>query len=133
MRKKKPKFIGWFSYKDIDEMFTTLAEIPALKDKLVYHEAPYDAEHENAIITELVNNNYIICGDTHQSEKHNCIPVFDDGYIFVSMRTWGGLMATARNIIEGEDIYTYIDFYMASTCKDKENLPKGVIDDAIFN
>lgn len=133
MRKKKPKFIGWFSYKDIDEMFTSLGDIPALKDRPVYHEAPYDAEHENAIITELVNNDYIICGDTHQSERYNCIPVFEDGYILLSMRAWGGLMATARNIIEGEDKYTYLDFYMAGTYDGKEKLPVGVIDDAIFN
>jgi hypothetical protein len=133
MRKKKLKFVGWFSYKDIDEMFTSLGEIPALKDKPIYHEAPYDEAHKDAIIKEIVDNNYIICGDTHQSEKYNCIPVFEDGYIFLSMRSWGGLMAEAMNIIEGEDKYTYIDFYMAGTYEGKENLPKGVIDEAIFN
>ena len=96
MRKKKIKFVGWFSYKDVDEIFTTLAEIPNLKNNPIFHEAPFDDAHKDAIIKELVENGYIICGDTHQAENHSCIPVFEDGYIFLSMRAWGALMAEAK-------------------------------------
>lgn len=126
MRKKKIKFVGWFSYKDVDEIFTTLAEIPNLKNNPIFHEAPFDDAHKDAVIKELVENGYIICGDTHQAENHSCIPVFEDGYIFLSMRAWGALMAEAMNLKIGEEKYSYMDFYTASQTHAEEILPKGV-------
>jgi hypothetical protein len=49
-----------------------------------YSEADYDENYEDALIKELVDNQYIICGDTHQ---YKCIPVFDyDKYVILSMR-----------------------------------------------
>lgn len=103
-------FMDWFSYKDIEDMFSK-------------REAPYDAKHRQEIIENIINNNYIICGDTHQSYSHNCVPLFEDGYIFLSMRSWGELMAEAQNIKEGKDKYKYLDFYMASICPLEEKLP----------
>lgn len=81
----------------------------------------YNDFYEDAIIKELVDNKYIICGDTHQ---YMCIPVFEDNeYIMLSMRKWGEVMAKAMNLIEDSDKYTYIDFYLVSLCKKEEKLP----------
>ena len=86
-----------------------------------YIEADYDENYEDAIIKELVDNQYIICGDTHQNM---CLPVFEhDKYIMLSMRKWGEIMAKAMNLIEGSDKYTYTDFYLISLCKKEEKLP----------
>ena len=86
-----------------------------------YIEADYDENYEDAIIKELVDNQYIICGDTHQ---YMCLPVFEnDEYVMLSMRKWGEVMAKAMNLIEGSDKYQYIDFYLVSLCKKEEKLP----------
>ena len=86
-----------------------------------YIEADYNDFYEDAIIKELVDNKYIICGDTHQCM---CLPVFEnDEYVMLSMRKWGEVMAKAMNLIEGLDKYTYIDFYLVSLCKKEEKLP----------
>lgn len=86
-----------------------------------YIKAEYDENYEDAIIKELVDNKYIICGDTHQ---YMYLPVFEDNtYIILSMRKWGEIMAKAMNLIESSDKYTYIDFYLVSICKKEEKLP----------
>lgn len=85
-------------------------------------ECDFDEWHQDALIKELVNNKYIICGDTHQSPCHPCVPVFNDGYLILSMRRWAEIMGEA---------YVHINpiawpepwFYMASTCTVKEELP----------
>lgn len=84
-------------------------------------EANYNEYYEDAIIKELVDNKYIICGDTHQ---YKCVPIFDDNtYVLLSMRKWGEIMAKAINLIEGLDKYTYKDFYLINLCKMEEKLP----------
>jgi len=86
-----------------------------------YIEANYDENYEDAIIKELVDNQYIICGDTHQ---YMCLPVFEnDVYVMLSMRKWGEVMAKAMNLIEGSNKYQYTDFYLVSLCKKEEKLP----------
>ena len=81
----------------------------------------YNDFYEDAIIKELVDNQYIICGDTHQ---YMYLPVFEnDEYVMLSMRKWGEVMAKAMNLIEGLDKYTYADFYLISLCKKEEKLP----------
>lgn len=86
-----------------------------------YIEVDYNDFYEDAIIKELVDNKYIICGDTYQ---YMCLPVFEnDTYVMLSMRKWGEVMAKAMNLIEGSDKYQYIDFYLASLCKKEEKLP----------
>ena len=77
--------------------------------------------YEDAIIKDMVENKYIICGDTHQNYA---IPVFENGYCILSMRRWGELMS---------DVYRlrgYIispNFYLYALCADKieEKLPYG--------
>lgn len=99
--------------------YWTYADDEHLRD---LKECEFDEFHEDALIKELVSNKYIICGDTHQSSEHPCIPVFNDGYLLVSMRRWGEIM---------DDAYMYMDpihhrehwFYMTSVCSIKEKLP----------
>ena len=86
-----------------------------------YTKVDYNDFYEDAIIKELVDNQYIICGDTYQ---YMCLPVFkNDVYVMISMRKWGEIIAKAMNLIEGSDKYTYKDFYLVSLCKKEEKLP----------
>jgi hypothetical protein len=98
-----PRFLGWISFKDLGE------------------EAPFDEDHRELLIQYLIDSDYVICGDTHQS---NYIPLFDDGDIMLSMRSWGHLMAEALNRKDPNNQYRYLDFYMACTCPIEEKLPK---------
>ena len=91
-------------------------------------EANFDEVHESSLIQELQKKGLIICGDEHQSKDFYFIPLFDDGYILLSMRRWGEIMAIAVNQKLGKDIYTYMDFYMRSTCPLTENIFQKYID-----
>ena len=86
-----------------------------------YQEAEFDDLHRDAIIQELVRNKYLIAGDTHQ---YCAIPMFKDGYILVSMRTWKELMTEAYWLMStfrkrGDSP----NFYMASVCDIEEVVP----------
>ena len=90
----------------------------------IYQELP-DKDFDMAIdilIKELVDKNYIICGDTHQVLA---IPVFDGNkYLELSQRRWGEIMADAANISKRYDKqFTYLDFYLAGYCELQEVLP----------
>ena len=98
-----PKFMGWISYEKLSK------------------EAPYDDVHREIMVQYLIDNDYVICGDTHQSKY---IPLFDDGDMMLSMRSWGDLMAEAINRKNPLNNYRYIDFYVACTCPLEEKLPK---------
>lgn len=119
------KVVKWISLDElknfnerIEHLWTTCG-IGSLREQ--YQKAEYNENYEDAIIKELVDNQYIICGDTHQ---YICIPVFEKNeYIMLSMRKWGEIMAKAMNLIEGLDKYTYKDFYLISLCKKEEKLP----------
>lgn len=84
------------------------------------HECDFDELHRDVIVQELVKHRYIICGDTHQ---HCAIPVFEDGYLLVSMRVWASIMEDAYFQMN-PTAYPEPWFYMATTCTVKENLPK---------
>lgn len=110
MFKKKVKFLCWL--KGNEEELNYIAP------------ADFDDKHRREIVRQLVKHKYVFCGDTHQSQDHFCTPLFKDGYIEVSMRVWGSIMAEARNIVEKTDKYTYLDFYMAVACPISEKLPR---------
>lgn len=86
-----------------------------------YKECPFDDYHEDALIKELIEKNYIICGDTHQCSEYNTIPVFNDGYLMLSMRRWQEIMTEAYRI-KSNNLDTP-NFYMASLCNIEEVLP----------
>ena len=100
------RFNRWISASEIDE----------------YGECAFDEFHEDLLIKELVNHKYIICGDTHQSEQHRCVPLFNDGYLFLSMRKWAEIMGKAYLYMNPLHYGIYL-FYMKATCELEENLP----------
>lgn len=85
----------------------------------IYFNEHYN-EIEDALIKELVDNKYAICGDTHQELA---IPVFEDGYVLLSMRKWAEIMEKAWLMYHDEASR----FYLASLCKEKEVLPRQCI------
>ena len=123
------KFIGWTDYKQIEknrDTYTTLNRFNAV-DKVLWsyiHELDDDFVRkqsdfiEDAIIKELVENRYIICGDTHQLYA---IPVFEGGFVIYSMRKWGEIMSRARCMINLGNVDNY---YLATLCSVSERLPK---------
>jgi len=108
---------SWVNYTDV----VRFENAKKIIDAPIYNEAEYDQAHKDAIISELIKNDYLICGDTHQSVDRDCIPLFSDGYILLSMRAWAELMAEAMNIRNNKNKFTYMDFYMACICKYKEH------------
>lgn len=113
------RVVRWICPKDIEDKINLYNRF-YYYDR-IYYEADYNDFYEDAIIKELVDNQYIICGETHQ---HICLPIFnDDTYVMLSMRKWGEVMAKAMNLIESTDKYTYKDFYLISLCKKEEKLP----------
>jgi hypothetical protein len=115
----KPKIKYWQTLKQLEKGWV----IPALDSKSCPHqyyekEAEFDELHRDTLLQELIQNKYIICGDTHQ---YQAIPIFNDGYLLLSMRVWNELMQEAYDIMS-DDIYTH-DFYMACLCQVEEKLP----------
>lgn len=95
----------WIPYSEVDK----------------YQECEFDNMHENALIKELVENNYIICGDTHQCSDFYAVPVFNDGCLVLSMRRWQEIMKEAYKL--KNPFKSIPNFYMASLCDIKERLP----------
>ena len=117
------KVIKWITSENLQEIeqnvYTDLGTFVDYK----YKEVDFDEEYKDALIRELVNNGYVICGDTHQ---YKCIPVFEGNvYIELSMRKWGELMAEVMNLASKEEKYTYKDFYLARFRVTLEILPNG--------
>ena len=68
----------------------------------------------------IVKNKYVICGDSHQ---HLAIPVFNDGYLILSMRKWKEIMEETYKICN-PDLNEMPNFYMMCMCNVQENLPQ---------
>ena len=106
--KEKKEVIKWITWKDIEE-------------NIYYEIDDFTEDYEKAIIKEIINNNFLICGDTHQEK---CIPVFrNNEYVLLSMRRWGELMAEIERLRYPNKHYTYLEYYMACTCPEVERLP----------
>ncbi len=88
-----------------------------------WNECDFDESHHEALIKELVFEKLVICGDTHQIMA---IPMFEDGYLMLSMRRWAEIMAEAYACLHGckqGDMLPPMAFYMSSTCPIEENWP----------
>lgn len=125
--KKRHKLIKWVSYAEIEKVQDLMDENPKKitdDDYLLMKEAPLDEQHWDTLIQGLVRNKYIICGDTHQNFA---IPVFDDGYLLLSMRKWAEIMDEAAMLmyptVYFKRNYSAICFYTGCTRAVKENLP----------
>ncbi len=115
------KVVKWIHPNELSEQISqeSLYGLDCFKNK--YTEVDYNENYEDAIIKELIDNRYIICGDTYQ---YKCIPIFEnDTFITLSMRKWGEIMAEAMNLKENVDKYTYKDFYLASLYNGIEYTP----------
>lgn len=65
-----------------------------------------DDERYQLIIEYIKEHGLKFCGDEHQSDNFNGIPLFNDGTISVyTMREWGWIMAEVWG-------GTYIDWYL---------------------
>lgn len=84
----------------------------------IYREAKYDEDIEDALIKELIEKEYIICGDTHQ---YYCLPVFENNrYLELSMRKWGEIMTEVWKL---RGFTTRPNFYLKALCSEEEKLP----------
>lgn len=109
----KPKIIKWVAYEELEQIQNKIQIGDAMYGCTPeVHEAPFDELHEDVLIQEIVKNNYSICGDTHQNLA---IPIFNDGYLMLSMRRWAGIMNQAYG--------SQHNFYMAAVCDVQERLP----------
>lgn len=109
----KPKIIRWMTYEDLEQIRKKIQIGDAMYGCTPeVHEAPFDEFHQDILIQEIVKNNYIICGDTHQNFA---IPIFNDGFLILSMRRWAEVMNQAYG--------NQHNFYMATVCDIQEKLP----------
>ena len=85
-------------------------------------ECEFDKIHKDLLVKELIDNKYVICGDSHQSFNLKCIPLFNDGYLMLSMRRWAEVMHDAYLQIAPE-VWPEPYFYSVALCDVEENLP----------
>lgn len=116
----KPKIKYWQTLEQIEKGWI----IPSLNKyscpRQEYEkEADFDDLHRDAIVQELIKNRYVICGDTHQNLA---IPVFNDGYLMLSMKKWKEIMEEVYEICN-PDLTEMPNFYMKCLCNIEENLP----------
>lgn len=121
----KPKIIKWMTYEDLEQIQKEIQiEDAMFRYNPEVHEAPFDEFHQDVLIQEIVKNNYIICGDTHQNFA---IPIFNDGFLMLSMRRWAEIMDEAAMLMNPvayvKGNYNSTSFYMACIGAVKENLP----------
>lgn len=121
----KPKIIRWMTYEDLEQIQREIRIGDAMYGCTPeVHEAPFDEFHQDILIQEIVKNNYIICGDTHQNFA---IPIFNDGFLMLSMRRWAEIMDEAAMLMNPvayvKGNYSSASFYMACIGVVKENLP----------
>ncbi len=99
------KIIKWVSWEEAEEY----PDVDA---------SSYDL-HEAILVNTLIEKGYIMSGATHQGIG---VPIFSDGTkLAYSMRSWGSIMASVRNIVEKTDHYDYMSFYMLE--EEREILP----------
>ena len=125
---KIPKIIEWIDYdyllniqKEHYERYPNAGfylEYDNSYDKYI-KEIDFNDFVEDVLIKELVDNGYIISGDTHQ---YYAIPVFEDGYLMLSMRKWGEIMTKVYELTRGQTSYIP-NFYLKSLNDIEEVLP----------
>jgi len=69
----------------------------------------YQDEVEAFIVNDLVKSGRVIYGSEHQNKPNGC-PYLNGEPMAFSMRGWGRVMATARNVAEKTNKYSYCNF-----------------------
>lgn len=118
--KLKPKIKYWQTLEQIEKgwIIPTATEYGCCRCEYE-KEADFTELHRDALVQELIKNKYIICGDSHQ---YLAIPVFEDGYLMLSMRQWREVMKEAFEICN-PGLTEMPNFYMVCMCDVEENLP----------
>lgn len=116
----KPKIKYWQTLEQIEKGWS----VPSFNNPRLYYqyyekEADFSDLHKDTLVQELIKNKYIICGDSHQ---RLAIPVFNDGYLMLSMRKWKEIMEEAYEICN-PNLKELPNFYMVCQCNVEENLP----------
>ena len=71
-----------------------------------------DKVYVEALRQEILDKNLRFCGNDHQADNFEGVPVFEDNTVATySYRAWGDLMAAIWSEKEDKD-YCYMDFYM---------------------
>lgn len=116
----KPKIKYWQTLEQIEKGWVVPAIAPYTCAHQYYEkEADFDEMHRDTLVQELIKNKYIICGDSHQ---YLAIPVFEDGYLMLSMRKWKEVMEEAYKICN-PDLNEVPNFYMMCLCNVEEKFP----------
>ena len=108
-----------------------IVDISTIKETDNYRSLLYNAYEQlddslinfaiDCIMTELLEKGYIICGDTHQKVA---IPVLSgNNFVLLSQHEWAKIMADVMNFKEGNNKYTYLDFFSSKHCPIDEKLP----------
>ena len=117
----KPKIKYWQTIKELEKGWITPAVSPYSCPYQHYEkEADFDDLHRDTLIQEMIEKKYIICGDTHQ---YQAIPIFNDGYLLLSMRKWAEIMKEVYEICNPNE-EELPNFYMACLCSVEEKLPR---------
>ena len=116
----KPKIKYWQTVEELEKGWVT----PAIGQHSCSYqhyekEAEFDDLHRDTLIQEMIEKKYLICGDTHQ---YQAIPIFNDGYLLLSMRKWKEIMEEVYKICN-PDLDEMPNFYMACLCSVEEDLP----------
>lgn len=117
----KYKVKSWITLKQLEEKQKLFRELfPCGAGYLTeeYHNMqPFVSEiedfndfYEDALIKEIIENEYVICGDTHQ---YYAIPMFENGYLVLSMRRWAEVMEKAWALMGW---MTRPNFYLRAVC-----------------
>lgn len=116
----KPRIKYWQTLEQIEKGWVVPAITPYTCSHQYYEkEVDFDEMHRDTLVQELIKNKYIICGDSHQ---YLAIPVFEDGYLILSMRKWKEIMEEAYKICN-PDLNEMPNFYMMCLCNIEESLP----------
>ena len=101
--------------KEIDEFIKAVCERKVIPQAPLWDEYCEEYTEEtkqylDAIKQEIISNKIRFGGFGHQYDSQG-VPVFSDGKIItLSMRSWGGLLASIWNTEEGEQKYSYCTF-----------------------
>lgn len=116
----KPRIKYWQTLEQIEKGWVMPAIAPYTCPHQYYEqEADFDEIHKDTLVQELIKHKYVICGDSHQ---YLAIPVFEDGYLMLSMRKWKEIMEEVYKICN-PDLDEMPNFYMMCMCDVEEKLP----------
>ena len=113
------RVIEWITAEQVNEIEKNKTVFFGDEIHFKYREIEDFSENvKDALIKELIEKKYIICGDTHQ---YYYLPVFEGNrYLELSMGKWGEIMTEVWKL---RGFNTRPNFYLAALCNVEEQLP----------